>query len=504
VSRETIELKRGPALWFDTSDELEELRAAKIAHEFGREAVIIGTGTEYQRLDAIKADGLMIVVPLNYPRTPDVAGIGKVESVDLRDLMAWEQAPTNPRRLEAAGVKSVLTTARLRAKTDFPENLSKAIKHGLNKDVALAMLTTRPAELLGVADRMGTVEKGKIANLIVVEGDLFDPWPKADAAAGPTGNQADASKEEKPAEGGEAAKPAEGQPAAEGAAGANAGGAGARRGAKIRDVWVDGARYEVAAAPGLKLEGTWAVTLNPAPAGGDAKLTIDSRNSITVWLGEKRTSARGVSISENRIAFQVDEEQLGMKGVAMAQGVVEGEEMHGSGVNGMGSPVTWSAKRTSKKVEEPARQGRGRQGGQPGEVNREGGDAAVAPAQKRRSRSAEGGRGWRCSGPAGRRSSGAARSGRGIWRRARRHRPAPQVGRRTREGSHRRDPGEAGISVRAVRAGKDAGPSDLLIIWAQRSGRRGPPGLSRMAKLKSARARSRSRVWAATGRAHPR
>src|SRR6185369_16044045 len=128
----------------------EELRAAKIAREFGREAVLIGTGTEYQRLDAIKADGLTVVVPLSYPRAPDVAGIGKAEGIDLRELMAWEQAPTNPRRLEAAGVKAVLTTARLRAKTEFPDNLAKAIKYGLDKDVALAMLTTRPAELLGV------------------------------------------------------------------------------------------------------------------------------------------------------------------------------------------------------------------------------------------------------------------------------------------------------------------------------------------------------------------
>jgi N-acetylglucosamine-6-phosphate deacetylase len=374
---DTIAAGKGrPVLWFDVSDELEALRAVKIAKEFGRQAVIVGSGTEYQRLEAIKQSGVPIVVPLAYPRNPDVATIGKAESVDLRELMAWEQAPTNPRRLEAAGVKTALTTAKLRSRTDFTDNLTKALKHGLDKDVALAMVTTRPAELLGVAGVMGTIEKGRVANLVVAEADLFEAWPKKDEA-------------EKPAEGrpeGRAAgEPERGQPAAEvggvdspevrrrageqpGAAPGAGGDAAAaarpeRRSAKIRDVWVDGVRHEISPPPGLKLEGTWEVRLEPAPQGA-AKLTIDDKNAITVWLGEKRSRARSVSVTDARVSFVVDDEALGLKGVSLVSGVVEGEEMHGTGVNGEGQGFTWTAKRTSKTVEEPRRE-RGPRGERP-------------------------------------------------------------------------------------------------------------------------------------------
>ena len=51
---------------------------------------------------------LPIILPLRYPRTPDVSTISKAENVDLKELMAWEQAPTNPRRLEQAGVKGMV------------------------------------------------------------------------------------------------------------------------------------------------------------------------------------------------------------------------------------------------------------------------------------------------------------------------------------------------------------------------------------------------------------
>src|SRR4029079_4403816 len=116
---------------FDTQDELEALRAAKVAREFMRSAMLLGSGTEFRRLDAIKGDGLPIILPLVYPKAPDVSTIGKADSVDLREMMTWEQEPTNPRRLDAAGVKVALTTAKLKNRSDFSDNLTKAIRHGL-------------------------------------------------------------------------------------------------------------------------------------------------------------------------------------------------------------------------------------------------------------------------------------------------------------------------------------------------------------------------------------
>ncbi|MFN7021135.1 MAG: hypothetical protein ACK4WH_07405, partial [Phycisphaerales bacterium] len=87
---------------FDTGNDLEALRAAKIAREFNRRAAILGSGHEYKRLAPIIADGLPIVLPLNYPRPPAVGTVGEQNAAELADLMHWEQAPTNPRRVDAA------------------------------------------------------------------------------------------------------------------------------------------------------------------------------------------------------------------------------------------------------------------------------------------------------------------------------------------------------------------------------------------------------------------
>ena len=167
-------LAKGETLAFNTTDELEVLRCAKIAREFSRKAIVLGSGLEFRRLHAIAKDGLAIVVPLDFPRAPTVDSVGGADAVDLRTMMTWEQAPTNPRRLKAAGITVALTTARPKRRAQFRRSLRTAIQHGLSRESALAMLTTNPAAILGVADQMGTIEAGRIANLVVTDGGLFE------------------------------------------------------------------------------------------------------------------------------------------------------------------------------------------------------------------------------------------------------------------------------------------------------------------------------------------
>jgi hypothetical protein len=57
---------------------------------------------------------------------------------------------------------------------DFIQNAAKAVEQGLSRDEALRAFTIRPAEIFGVADRLGTIEAGKIANLTITRGDIFD------------------------------------------------------------------------------------------------------------------------------------------------------------------------------------------------------------------------------------------------------------------------------------------------------------------------------------------
>ncbi|VAX40858.1 hypothetical protein MNBD_PLANCTO03-2287, partial [hydrothermal vent metagenome] len=171
-------------LFFRTRDELEGLRAGKIANEFSRPFLILGSGTEFRRLDAIAQNHTpdqsppTYILPLTFPETPDLATIGKADATNLRTLMTWEQAPTNPRRLDEAGVAVCLTASGLRQGEKFLDNLRDALTLGsLPPDRALAMLTTNPAAILGVEDDMGTIEPHKLANLVITSSNLFPPSP---------------------------------------------------------------------------------------------------------------------------------------------------------------------------------------------------------------------------------------------------------------------------------------------------------------------------------------
>jgi imidazolonepropionase-like amidohydrolase len=57
---------------------------------------------------------------------------------------------------------------------DLMRAVKKAIDAGLSPNDAIRALTLSPAEIYGVSDRLGSVDKGKIANLVVVDGDLFN------------------------------------------------------------------------------------------------------------------------------------------------------------------------------------------------------------------------------------------------------------------------------------------------------------------------------------------
>jgi len=158
---------------FETQDELDVERAQKIATEFKLRAAVRGNGTEYRVLPRLATAKTPVIVPLNFPEAPEVETPEKAADVALDQLQHWELAPTNPGRLAAAGVPIALTTADLRRESEFWSKVRAAVKAGLTADQALAALTTAPAELLGVGPTHGTLEAGKVANVIVARGDLF-------------------------------------------------------------------------------------------------------------------------------------------------------------------------------------------------------------------------------------------------------------------------------------------------------------------------------------------
>jgi imidazolonepropionase-like amidohydrolase len=67
------------------------------------------------------------------------------------------------------------------APRDFQRAVKKALEAGLTREQALRALTLTPAEIYGLADRLGSIEKGKIGNLVVTRGDIFEPATRIEA-----------------------------------------------------------------------------------------------------------------------------------------------------------------------------------------------------------------------------------------------------------------------------------------------------------------------------------
>jgi imidazolonepropionase-like amidohydrolase len=153
-----------------TQREIE--RALDLAKEFNLRAIIAGGAEAYKVADRLKAENVPVLLSLNFPRksgTPSPDADPEPLSV-LRDRV---QAPKTPGQLAQAGVRFAFQSGGSANWTDVLGNVTRAVENGLSADQALRALTLSPAEILGVSDRLGTIEVGKIANLTISRGDLL-------------------------------------------------------------------------------------------------------------------------------------------------------------------------------------------------------------------------------------------------------------------------------------------------------------------------------------------
>ncbi|MEO2185801.1 MAG: amidohydrolase family protein, partial [bacterium] len=160
---------------FKTREEHGVLRALKIAHEFNLNPWIYGSGFEYRRLDKIITGNPFIILPLEFPSKPKVTDPYIALQYSTEQLKHWDMAPDNFKKIYDAGMHFCFTSSPLKKKTDFRTNLQKIIDRGLPRDVVLAALTTFPAEAMGVGKTLGKIQPGYMANLVVTDGDYFDP-----------------------------------------------------------------------------------------------------------------------------------------------------------------------------------------------------------------------------------------------------------------------------------------------------------------------------------------
>ena len=158
---------------FEANDKWNGLRADRIGDEFGVQYIIKGGQNEYQRIKDIKATNATYILPLNFPQGQDVEDPNDARLVSLEDMKHWEMAPSNAAAFEKAGIPFCLTTADLRSTSAFWTSLRKAMEYGLSEAKAFEALTKVPAQTLGIYDKVGSLDAGKLANFLVTNGPIF-------------------------------------------------------------------------------------------------------------------------------------------------------------------------------------------------------------------------------------------------------------------------------------------------------------------------------------------
>jgi imidazolonepropionase-like amidohydrolase len=153
-------------------------RMIAFANELKLTPILYGLHRGYARAPQIAKSGVPVLVSLRWPeRGRDV----NPDSIDsLRTLHLREEAPSTPKALADAKAKFAFYSDGIERPADAIRNVKKALDAGLSHADAVRAMTLSVAEIYGVANRLGSIEKGKIANLTVTKGDLFREGTKVE------------------------------------------------------------------------------------------------------------------------------------------------------------------------------------------------------------------------------------------------------------------------------------------------------------------------------------
>ena len=157
---------------FRASTSRDVLRALDMAKMFKLDPIITAARQVEDVTGEIKAANARVIYSLNFPtRRVSLAPDADEPLSVLRDRA---NAPKGPSTLDKAGILFAFESAGLPESKDFLKNAQKTVANGLSKDAAIKALTMNAATIAGASDRLGSLDKGKIANVIVTDGDLFE------------------------------------------------------------------------------------------------------------------------------------------------------------------------------------------------------------------------------------------------------------------------------------------------------------------------------------------
>lgn len=273
-------------------------RAIGLGAELNLDYFICDMGNEaFRVIPELKNAKARVFLPLSFkiPGTSIYAQKGR----DARDEAEKELYPKNPARVAEAGIPFTFTSFGTDDPDSFKEGILKAIENGLPKEKALDALTVKAAGFLGLEKALGTIEPGKMANLALVEGDIFD-------------------KE-----------------------------------AKVKLVFADGKKFEFKEAavkegeqPTVNITGKWEITIEEA----GLKLTMDFVQEEAALSGKLTTpfgvfDFTGGTVSGNQVYFEMNLAVGGQDIDLYFTGVVEDDRMTGSVVQGTEGSSDFTAKR---------------------------------------------------------------------------------------------------------------------------------------------------------------
>lgn len=165
---------------FDANEGREIDRSLLMANDFKLKPIIVGGAGAGLRIEDLQKAKASVIYGVNFRGVgggaPAGGGGGRGGGGDsLRAMQAAADAPKVPALLAKAGVPFAFTGGGTLQPADFVRNAARTVKEGgLTPEAALKALTIDAARIAGAADRVGSIEQGKIANIVVTDGDLFE------------------------------------------------------------------------------------------------------------------------------------------------------------------------------------------------------------------------------------------------------------------------------------------------------------------------------------------
>ncbi len=273
-------------------------RALDLSTELKLDYFICDMGNEgFRAIPELKKAKARVFIPLTF-KVPS-SSIHAQRGADVREKAEKELYVKNPALLAEAGIPFAFASLGTDDPQSFMEGIQKAIENGLSQEKALQALTTGAAQFLGLERALGTVEPGKMANLVLVDGEIL-------------------TKE-----------------------------------AKVKYVFADGNKFELkemeakeGEKPTVNVSGRWEIDV---PEAG-LKLTIDFIQEEAALSGKLTTpfgvfDFSGGNVSLNQVYFEINLSVGGQEIDLYFSALVEGDKMTGTVVQGTEGSAEFTAKR---------------------------------------------------------------------------------------------------------------------------------------------------------------